>query len=231
MWVSCPQACIAPGISELNSSPVSSWSGRPSMSARRMMVGPGRAPSMTAVTELIALPTRGASPISLELGDDHCLRRGQDQPDLWPAVQASAHLDDLRHEAWASASRPGSASVFVVMAEVCAGGDRARRAPQATRRAAPRRPPLGPAALRPCGPAAGALRHARDAGESSHGAAPPHRLASDRRRSRATDSPLPGATWRPLAPADADAWSARSRRFGSRTAGRRSGRTTTCSAS
>jgi len=47
---------------ELKSRPVSSWSGSASMSARRRTVGPGRPPSITATTELSALPRRPSRP-------------------------------------------------------------------------------------------------------------------------------------------------------------------------
>ncbi len=62
MWVSWPQACIVPGVAEANSSPVSSVRGSPSMSARRRIVGPRRAPSITAVTAVVDVPSRGSSP-------------------------------------------------------------------------------------------------------------------------------------------------------------------------
>ena len=63
-WVSWPHACIAPSTSDVNSSPVSSWSGSASMSARRRIVGPGMPPSITATTELRAFPIVPFRPIA-----------------------------------------------------------------------------------------------------------------------------------------------------------------------
>ena len=51
-WASCPQACITPGRREEKGSPVSSWMGRASMSARRATVRPGRPPWMEAIRPL-----------------------------------------------------------------------------------------------------------------------------------------------------------------------------------
>ena len=61
-WVSWPQACMTPSISEANSRPVSSPRGRASMSARSSVVGPGWSPSMTATTEVVVPPSLGSRP-------------------------------------------------------------------------------------------------------------------------------------------------------------------------
>ena len=53
---SCPHACIAPGSSLVKSSPVSSCTGRPSMSPRSSTAGPGRPPRSTAVTLVSGRP-------------------------------------------------------------------------------------------------------------------------------------------------------------------------------
>jgi hypothetical protein len=79
MWASWPQACIAPSVPEAKSSPVSSRSGSASMSERRTTVGPGRPPSMVAVTELSATPRRPPSRSSRAL-DDHVLVTGRSIP-------------------------------------------------------------------------------------------------------------------------------------------------------
>ena len=50
VWPSCPQACMTPGFSEANGSPVSSSMGSASMSARIASVGPGRPPTRRATT-------------------------------------------------------------------------------------------------------------------------------------------------------------------------------------
>ena len=47
-WVSCPQACMTPGFSEANSTPLFSVMLRASMSARRTMILPGFPPLSSA---------------------------------------------------------------------------------------------------------------------------------------------------------------------------------------
>ena len=54
---SWPHACMAPSIFEAYGTPVSSVTGRASMSPRSSTVGPGRAPRSTAVTELSCCPS------------------------------------------------------------------------------------------------------------------------------------------------------------------------------
>ena len=94
-WVSWPQACIAPAFSDANSRPVSSVSGRPSMSARSRIVGPGRAPSMTATTESVVAPGRPLEPDRPQRLDHDRLRPGQPEADLGAPVEPAAHLDDV----------------------------------------------------------------------------------------------------------------------------------------
>ena len=94
-WVSWPQPCIAPTFSEANSRPVSSLSGRPSMSARSRIVGPGRAPSMTATTESVVSPGRPSSPIALQRVDHHRLGPREPEADLGTPVEPAADLDDV----------------------------------------------------------------------------------------------------------------------------------------
>ena len=50
MWLSWPQACMTPGFSEANGSPVSSWTGSASMSERMQRVLPGFPPFSTPMT-------------------------------------------------------------------------------------------------------------------------------------------------------------------------------------
>jgi hypothetical protein len=42
VWPSCPHACMTPSRSDANSTPLSSWMGSASMSARSASVRPGR---------------------------------------------------------------------------------------------------------------------------------------------------------------------------------------------
>ena len=93
--VSCPQACITPGISDAKSSPVSSVSGSASMSPRRRIVGPGRAPSITATTDVLVPPELRLEPERAQALDDHRLRLGELEAQLRPTVEAPADLDDV----------------------------------------------------------------------------------------------------------------------------------------
>ena len=84
--VSWPHACIAPSTSEANSRPVASVIGSASMSPLRSRVGPGCAPSSTAITE-------EHRPGSLERLHDGRLRLRQPEPDLGAAMQAPPERD------------------------------------------------------------------------------------------------------------------------------------------
>ena len=69
-WVSWPQACMTPTVfpSQVavallaNGRSTSSLTGSASMSARSATTGPGRPPSITATTPVLATPVRGSSP-------------------------------------------------------------------------------------------------------------------------------------------------------------------------
>ena len=94
-WVSCPQACMAPSISEANASPVSSGIGSASMSPRSSTVGPGRPPSSTATTELIRPPEVHLQREVGERGDHRVPGAGQVEAELGVAVQRASQ----RHRA------------------------------------------------------------------------------------------------------------------------------------
>ena len=68
------------------------------MSARRRIVGPGLAPSISAVTELSPRPRTGVEAEPLELLDDDRLGDGQIRPDLRVTMDPAADRDDVGQE-------------------------------------------------------------------------------------------------------------------------------------
>ena len=62
VWISCPQACITPGTSDLNGRSFSSSTGSASMSARNAMHGPGFSPFMTATVLVPEIPSISGMP-------------------------------------------------------------------------------------------------------------------------------------------------------------------------
>lgn len=65
VWASCPQACMRPLTVEAKGRPVSSWTGRASISALIPSTLPGRSPRITAATPFLAIPVRiSVTPIS-----------------------------------------------------------------------------------------------------------------------------------------------------------------------
>ena len=71
---------MAPSTSEAKGSPVSSCKGRASMSARSSIVGPGRAPSSVATTDVVLLPVRTSSPSGASASSTTCWVRGSVRP-------------------------------------------------------------------------------------------------------------------------------------------------------
>ena len=69
MWLSWPQACMAPFF-EAKARPVASSRGRPSMSARTISVGPSDAPCRVAVSPVLPIPVRTSSAHGPQLRGD-----------------------------------------------------------------------------------------------------------------------------------------------------------------
>ena len=92
---SCPQACIAPGRSEANSTPLSSWIGSASMSARSATVGPGLPVRSRASTLVSVGRSTVSARRSLERLRDERRRLVLVEADLGMAVQVAPPGDHI----------------------------------------------------------------------------------------------------------------------------------------
>ena len=107
MCVSWPHACICPAFSETNSSPVSSGTGRPSMSARRRIVGPGSAALDDGNDGADARTERRLESEGAHLARKHRLRLGKREADLGDPVEAAPDLDKVGEDRPCSGEEAG----------------------------------------------------------------------------------------------------------------------------
>ena len=93
---SWPHACMVSSRGDAKSSPVSSCIGSASMSPRRMMVGPGRAPSRVATTLVVESPVRHREGQAVEGLEHPLLGEGEVESELGVLVQRAAQSGRLR---------------------------------------------------------------------------------------------------------------------------------------
>ena len=111
-WVSWPQACIAPSMRERKSRPVSSFSGRASMSPRSSTVRPLSEPRRMAIRPVVDGPSRISSGSPASAARILALVLGQCRPS-----SGSSWIDRRRRIASASRLSPASVQSVVSSAE------------------------------------------------------------------------------------------------------------------
>ena len=171
MCVSWPQACIRPSSSDANGRSVSSGSGRPSMSARRRIVGPGPVPSIVATTELTPRPSDGSRPIARSSSATIAWVSGSWRPTSGIRCSRRRSSTTSGRAAWAASSKG------------CVGTGRARSSPRvcgigagrAVRRPA-RENRAAPVARRRDASTRSSLRKSRQAARPSPGSVGPGSL-------------------------------------------------------